>query len=602
MSQTVGDFIVQRLHQWGVRRIFGYPGDGINGIMAALDRQQAKVRFVQTRHEELAAFMACAQAKFTGQPGVCLATSGPGAIHLLTGLYDAKKDNMPVVALLGQQARTALGTEYQQEIDLLSLFKDVAGRYVHMATTPVSLRHLVDQAVRIAWAERTVTGIIVPNDLQGETMPDSPREHGVSFSGVGYSRPRMIPYQDDLRRAAEILNQGERVAILVGAGALGAADEIEQVAERLGAGVAKALLGKTVLPDDLPYVTGSIGLLGTRPSWDLMMECDTLLIVGSNFPYAEFLPPEGQAKAVQIDVKSHRLGLRYPIHVNLHADAAETLKLLLPELLYKEDRRWRQQVESSVSAWWKGLESRAQDEADPINPQRVFWELSRQLPEKTILTCDSGSSVIWYARDIKVRRGMMGSVSGGLASMGCAVPYAIAAKLAHPERPVVALVGDGSMQMNGLNGLITLAALWKGWADPRFVVLVLNNGDLNFVTWEQRVMEGEPMFEDSQLLPPMNYADYARQLGLEGLRVESSDQIEGAWRQAFASQRPVLLDVLTDPNVPPLPPHITLDQATSFGKAILKGDSESWSTVVQSMKSKLSEYSEQVKDAVRTER
>jgi pyruvate dehydrogenase (quinone) len=583
-SENVGDFLVKRLHEWGIRRIFGYPGDGINGIMGALERHCDLIEFVQSRHEELAAFMACAHAKFTGQVGVCLATSGPGAIHLLNGLYDAQKDNIPVVAIVGQQARTAMGADYQQEVDLLALFKDVAHHYVHMCHAPAQMRTLVDQAVRIAVSERVVTCIIVPNDLQTLAMEQPPRAHGATLSGVGYSRPRVIPFEADLRRAAEVLNEGKRVAMLVGAGALGAEQEVTQVANMLGAGVAKALLGKAVLPDDLPWVTGPIGLLGSRPSWDMMQDCDTLLMVGTNFPYTEFLPPEGQARAVQIDVKPRHLGLRYPIDVNLHGDTRSTLEALLPLLRPKSDDNWRLEIGQGVEDWWATLEERAMQSAHPINPQRVFWELSPRLPDDCILTCDSGSSASWFARDLKIRSGMMASLSGGLATMGPGVPYAFAAKLAYPERAVIACVGDGAMQMNGLNGLITIARLWSGWSDPRLIVLVLNNRDLNMVSWEERVMEGDPKFPDSQDLPQFNYAEFAGQLGLKGIRMEKPEDVGPGWDQAFASDRPVVVDALVDPDVPPMPPHISSAQAIAYGKALLKGDPDAWGIVVASLK------------------
>ena len=406
MGHTASDFLVHRLYEWGVRRIFGYPGDGINGVVGALDRAKDKIHFVQARHEELAAFMACAHAKFTGEVGVCMATSGPGAIHLLNGLYDALMDHQPVVAIVGQQATIGLGASFQQEVDLISLFKDVAGAYVQMASTPAQIRHLVDRAMRIAQAERTVTCIILPNDVQEmDAMEHAPRRHGASFSGIGYSQPLVIPTEDDLRRAAQILNQGKKVAILVGAGALHATEEVMEVADLLGAGVAKALLGKAVLDDSLPYVTGSIGLLGTRPSWDMMMDCDTLLMVGSSFPYSEFLPKLGQARGVQIDIKPRQLSLRYPMDVNLCGDSKQTLQLLIPLLRRKSDRSWREGIEEGVADWWKVLEARAMESADPINPQRVFWELSPRVPDRCILTCDSGSAANWYARDVKVRLG-----------------------------------------------------------------------------------------------------------------------------------------------------------------------------------------------------
>ena len=587
---NVSDFIVERLREWGVKRIYGYPGDGINGIMGALQRAEDGPDFVQVRHEEMAAFMACGHAKWTGEVGVCLATSGPGAIHLLNGLYDAKLDHQPVVAIVGQQARAALGGSYQQEVDLVTLFKDVAHEYVQLVTEPEQMRHAVDRALRIALAERTVTCVIVPNDLQTEDIADPPHEHGTIHSSVGYSRPRVVPHGDDIARAAAVLNSGERVAMLVGQGALGATDEVIETAEVLGAGVAKALLGRAVVPDELPFVTGSIGLLGTRPSWELMTGCDTLLMVGTSFPYSEFLPEEGKARGVQIDLDGRMLGIRYPTEVNLVGDSAETLRALLPQLQRQEDRAWREKVEEAVADWWGVLEERAMNDAHPINPQRVFWELSSRLPDDCILSADSGSVANWFARDLKLRRGMMASLSGNLATMGCGVPYAIAAKFAHPDRVAIAFVGDGAMQMNGLNELITVAKYWQRWSDPRLLVLVLNNGDLNQVTWEQRVMEGDPKYEASQNVPAFDYARFAEALGLKGVRVETPDAIGTAWEEALAADRPCVLDVVTDPEVPPLPPHITFEQAKMFALAVAKGDSGRRGMIEQSLKDKLAEY------------
>jgi pyruvate dehydrogenase (quinone) len=572
MGKTVADYLLQRLNEWDVHRIFGYPGDGINGIMAALGRQD-KIEFIQARHEELAALMACAHAKFTGDVGVCLATSGPGAIHLLNGLYDAKLDHQPVVAIVGQQKRVSLGSDYQQEVDLLSLFKDVAHAYVQMATSAEQVRHLVDRAMRIARDERTVTCVILPADVQDlDAVESPPREHGSVYSGVGTVGRSLVPQPDMLRQAAEILNAGSKVAILAGAGALHATDELVEVAELLGAGIAKALLGKAAVPDALPFVTGSIGVIGTRPSFDMMNECDTLLMVGSSFPYAEFLPKEGQARGVQIDIDGKMVSLRYPMECNLLGDATHTLRALIPLLKQKTDRSWRDRIEQNVHTWWEVLEARAMDPADPVNPQRVFWELSSLLPDDCILTCDSGSAAAWYALDLKIRRGMMASLSGGLATMGCGVPYAFAAKLAHPQRPVIALVGDGAMQMNGINALITIAASWQKWADPRLIVLVLNNRDLNFVTWEQRGMKGEPKYAPSQDLPAFDYAVYARSLGLEGVRIARPDDIAGALEKALGAGKPCVIDAIVDADVPPLPPHVTRSQADAYFSAIEKGD------------------------------
>ncbi len=584
MKENVSEFLVRRLSEWGVKRIFGYPGDGINGIMGALDRASDKLEFIQVRHEEMAAFMACAHAKFTGEVGVCLATSGPGAIHLLNGLYDAKLDHQPVVAIVGQQKRAALGGNYQQEVDLISLFKDVAHEYVHMVSTPTQMRHIVDRAIRIAQAERDVCCIIVPNDIQEMDAKKPPREHGTIHSGIGYRPPCVTPRTQDLQRAADILNEGSKVAILVGAGALNATREVMEVADLLGAGVAKALLGKAALPDDLPYVTGSIGLLGTKPSYKLMTECDTLLMIGSSFPYSEFLPEEGQARGVQIDINGQMLSIRYPMEVNLVGDSAETLKLLIPLLRKKDDRAWQDRIKKQVTEWWETMEARAMEPANPVNPQRVFWELSSRLPDNCILTCDSGSAANWYARDLKIREGMMASLSGGLATMGSGVPYAISAKFAYPDRVVVAMVGDGAMQMNGMNELITVAKYWQRWSNPRLVVMVLNNRDLNQVTWEQRAMEGDPKFEGSQNVPDFPYARYAELIGLKGIFVDRPEELGNAWDYALSADRPVVLEVCTDPDVPPLPPHITFKQAKAYASAILHGDTDSADIIKASIK------------------
>ncbi len=543
MAQTVGDFFWQRLAGWGVRTVFGYPGDGINGLLGALQRAGDKITLVQVRHEEMAAFMASAYAKFTGRLGVCLATSGPGASHLITGLYDARLDHMPVLAIAGQQARAALGGHYQQELDLVSMFKDVAGAYVQQAVVPAQVRHLVDRAVRTALGERRVAALIFPNDLQELAYEAPPRKHGTVHSGAGYTPPRVVPYEEDLRRAADVLNAGKKVALLVGAGALHATDEVIAVADRLGAGAAKALLGKAALPDDLPWVTGSIGLLGTEPSWELMTGCDTLLMVGSGFPYSEFLPKEGQARGVQIDIQPNMLSLRYPMEVNLVGDAAETLRALLPLLDEKADTSWRDGIAKNIAGWWETLEARAKASANPVNPQRVVWELSPRVPDRAIITSDSGSCANWYARDLRIRRGMMCSLSGGLASMGAAVPYAIAAKFAHPDRPIIALVGDGAMQMNNMAELITIAKYWQDWTNPTCVVCVFNNEDLNQVTWEQRVMQGDPKFEASQELPDVPYHRFAELIGLKGLFVDDPDGLAPAWEEALAADRPVVLDV-----------------------------------------------------------
>ena len=564
MAQNVSDFIWHRLSEWGLKRVYGYPGDGVGGLDVALEKAKDVMEYVQVRHEEMAAFMASAHAKFTGQVGLCYATSGPGAIHLLNGLYDAKLDHMPVVALVGQQARTALGASYQQEVDLQNLFKDVASEFVGMASVPEQVRHLIDRAVRIAHTKRTVTCVILPNDLQQLPYEDPPVAHGATHTGIGYAGPAKLPDETLLRAAADVLNSGKKVAMLVGAGALDATDEVIAVAERLKAGVAKALLGKAVLPDDLPFVTGSIGLLGTKPSWDLMKGCDTFFMVGSSFPYSEFLPEPGAARGVQVDIDGSRLSLRYPMDVNMVGDSATTLRALLPLLKQKTDKAWTEEIESNLKSWWQTLKDRAMDSAEPLNPQRVFYELSPRLPDNAIITADSGSVANWYARDLKIRRGMKASLSGGLASLGAGTPYAMAAKMAFPDRTVIACMGDGAMQMNGLNVMITISKYWKKWSNPRLIVLVLNNRDLNQVTWEERISLGAGKTESTQSIPDFPYHRYAELIGLKGIFVDNPDRVGAAWDEALAADRPVILEAYTDPNVPPLPPHITLKDAKNF--------------------------------------
>lgn len=574
MSMKTSDFFVKRLKEWGVTRIYGYPGDGINGVLGAIQRANKAgdgIEFIQVRHEEMAAFMAVGHAKFTGELGVCLSTGGPGATHLLTGLYDAKMDHAPVLAISGQAESTARGASYQQEMNLDRVFADVAN-FVQEAASPAQVRHLVDRGVRIAIAQNGVGVVILPKDIQDEEWQPPAHTHGFTHSAAGYQRPRVIPQDRDLQRAAEVLNAGKKVAILIGAGARNAAVEVVQAANVLGAGVAKALLGKDVLPDDAPFVTGSIGLLGTEPSWKLMQQCDTLLMIGSGFPWTEFLPPEGQARAVQIDIDPAMLGLRYPCEVALHGDAAETLQALLPLLTHKEDRSWQEEIARQVQTWWQVMEQRAMAPARPVNPQRVVWEMSPLLPENAIVTSDSGSCANWFARDYRVKQGQRASLSGGLACMGAAVPYAIAAKFAVPEKPVVALVGDGAMQMNNMAELITVQKYWQQWQDPRLIICVFNNQDLNQVTWEQRVMEGNPRFEATQQVPDVRYAEFARSLGLQGIFVDTPEALRAAWLQALQADRPVLLEVKTDPEVAPLPPHITLKQAKAFMASMMKGD------------------------------
>ena len=587
---TVADYLLERLRAWEVEQVFAFPGDGINGLLAAWGRAENKPQFVQSRHEEMSAFEAVGYAKFSGRLGVCAATSGPGAVHLLNGLYDAKLDHVPLVAIVGQTERSAMGGAYQQEIDLLSLFKDACGAYVQMCTVPQQLPNLIDRAIRIALAERAPTCLIFPSDVLDLEYVAPGHAFKQVPSSLGTAWPTVIPDPEAVKAAADLLNAGTKVAMLVGQGARDAAGEVIEVAEILGAGVAKALLGKDVLPDTLPFVTGSIGLLGTTASYHMMMECDTILTVGSNFPYTQFMPPLDAARGIQIDRDGKFIGMRYPYELNLVGDAQATLRALIPQLERKTDRSWREKIEKSVEEWWVTAERRALTDADPVNPMRIFHELSKRMPENAMIASDSGSSANWYARHLQFRGNVRGSLSGNLATMGPGVPYAIGAKWAHPDRPAIALVGDGAMQMNGLAELITVKHYWEQWADPRLIVAVLHNDDLNQVTWELRAMEGSPKFAASQTLPDVDFAAFARSLGLQGINVDTPEAVGPAWEAALSADRPTVLDIRCDPDVPPIPPHATFEQVKDAGKAVLHGDENAWGIVKQGVKQKVQEY------------
>ncbi|MFF4522969.1 thiamine pyrophosphate-requiring protein [Streptomyces bluensis] len=590
MSTKVADHVLQRLREWGVTDIFSYPGDGINGLLAAWGRAENQPRFVQSRHEEMAAFQAVGYAKFSGRLGVCAATSGPGAIHLLNGLYDAKLDHVPVLAIVGQTDRTAMGGSYQQEVDLHTLFKDVASDFVETVTVPEQLPNVLDRAIRTAYARRAPTAVIIPGDVQELDYAAPTHEFKMVPSSLDRSAWTAVPSQESLERAAEVLNAGDKVAILIGQGARGARAEVERIAGLLGAGVAKALLGKDALSDELPYVTGAIGLLGTRPSYELMRDCDTLLTIGSSFPYSQFLPDYGKARAVQIDIDPHMVGMRYPYEVNLVGDARATLQRLIPLLNEDRGREWYDTVCANVARWREVMGRRAELSADPINPEYVAHVLDPLLPGNAIITSDSGSAANWYARHLTMHDGMRGSLSGTLATMGCGVPYAIGAKFAHPDRPAIALVGDGAMQMNGMAELITAAKYQDRWEDPRLVVGILNNHDLNQVTWEMRAMEGSPSFLPSQEIPDVQYAAFARSLGLTGIRVEKPGDVEAGWRAGLDADGPAVIEFLTDPAVPPVPPHATWEQMESTAAAILKGDADRGGMVRQGFKAKVQEF------------
>jgi pyruvate dehydrogenase (quinone) len=589
VTTTVADYLLSRLREWGVEQVFAYPGDGINGILGAFGRADDQPAFIQSRHEEMSAFEAVGYAKFSGRPGICMATSGPGAVHLLNGLYDAKLDHVPVVAIVGQTNRSAMGGSYQQEIDLLSLFKDVASEYLQMVTVPEQLPNVLDRAIRTAMSRHAPTAIIIPADVQ--ELEYSPPGHAFKMvpSSLGIDWPTVSPDDAAVRRAADLLNAGSKVAMLVGQGARGARAEVEQVADLLGAGVAKALLGKDVLSDELPYVTGSIGLLGTRPSYEMMRDCDTLLTVGSNFPYTQFMPALDQARAVQIDIDAQMIGMRYPYEVNLVGDAAATLRALIPLLERKQDRSWQEGIVDHVRDWWQTMDQEAHVAAEPVNPMRIFSELSARLPDNAIVASDSGSSANWYARQLRFRGNMRGSLSGTLATMGPAVPYVIGAKFAHPDRPAIALEGDGAMQMNGLAELLTVRRYWERWSDPRLIVAVLHNGDLNQVTWEMRAMGGEPKLVESQALPDVSYAGFAEAIGLHAITVTDPEKLGDAWEAALSADRPTLLDVHTSPDIPPIPPHATFDQMKSSAEALLKGDENRWGVIREGIKTKAQE-------------
>ena len=581
-DRLVADVMVERLTAWGVNRVFGYSGDGINGFMGALRRStqgggtgsggradganaSTGVEFVQARHEETAAFMAVGHAKYTGQVGVVTSTQGPGAVHLLNGLYDAKLDGVPVVAIIGQQSRSVLGSAYMQEIDLLTLFKDVAAQFAQMVSTPEQLPMVLDRAFRTALETRTPCVVIVPHDIQKAPAPELDQEHGIIVTAPEWRPARVLPHDDDLARAAEVLGAGSKVAFLVGQGAKNAQAEVVALAQQLDAGITTSLLGKPYMDETLPFAAGTMGHLGSTASAHLMGNCDTLLIIGSNDPWTEFYPKPGAARAVQVDIDGRKVGNRYPVEVGLVGDAAETLARLA-ELLNgaggkldgnpqaEARKQWRAEVEEQVRSWRDLAEERSRVPASPVNPELVVRELSGRLPHNAQVSVDVGSCVYWYARQLTLPAGVPAHLSGTLASMGCSVPYGIAAKLARPDRPVVALAGDGAMQMAGIAELVTVAHRWRQWTDPRFVVCVFNNRDLAEVTWEQRETESEPRFPDSQEIPDFPYAGYAELLGLTGIRVDSPEQLADAWDRALGAERPVVIEVLTDPDVPLLPP------------------------------------------------
>ncbi|GAA1406608.1 thiamine pyrophosphate-requiring protein [Glutamicibacter uratoxydans] len=583
MALLVSDHMVSRLKDWGVSRIFGYSGDGINTFLSAVRR--GGIPFVQARHEEAAGFMAVAHSKFSvGQfglearkpaadLGVVVSTQGPGAVHLLNALYDAKLDSVPVLAIVGQQNRPALGSDYQQEIDLEALFADVAC-YREEVATPVQLRPVMDRAIRSALAKSGPAVVIVPHDVQQMGMDEPDGTHAQMPTAAQWQPPRTIPSDPEIKEAAALLDSSRRIAFLVGQGARHAQEEVERLARHVDAAVVTSLLGKPYIDESSPMSAGVMGHLGTTASAAVLNECDALLIIGSNDPWTEFYPPPGQARAVQIDISASRLGNRYPIEVGLAGEAAATLRELRANLAGAPGHRraWREQVQHHVANWHQLRRERAAVPMNGVNPEALVAELSAQLPEQAQIALDVGSCVYWYARQLSVPPKASAHLCSTLASMGAGVPYGLAAKLLHPDRPAIVLAGDGGMQMSGIAELITVADRWRQWEDPRFVVCVLANKDLAEVSWEQRETEGDPRFQQSQQLPHFSYAQYAKMLGLAGIEVQPGEDLEDLWRLALSERRPVVLEVHTDPNTPLLPPRASDKQLESMMSGLREED------------------------------
>jgi pyruvate dehydrogenase (quinone) len=564
MAETTAGVLIDTIADWGVDVVFGLPGDGINGIMEALRTRQDRIRFVQVRHEESAAFMACGYAKFTGKLAACLATSGPGGIHLLNGLYDAKLDGQPVLALTGMPYHDLIGTHTQQDVELDRLFLDVA-KYSARIMGPTHVENVADLACRTALAYRGVAHLSVPLDIQEQPLSRKGSKRNVPHhtSDVA-ARSARLPDDDDLARAADVLNQGTKVAILAGQGALRATTALEATAERLGAPIVKALLGKAAVPDDSSYTTGTIGLLGTRPSQEALETCDTLLMVGTSFPYLEFLPRPGQARAVQIELDPARVGLRYPVEVGLVGDSRRTLEALLPRLTSKSDRSFLERARAGMKDWWALMETRSTRADTPMKPQVVAWELGRRLGPEAIVACDSGTITTWWARNIPVKRGQLHSVSGNLASMGCGLPYAMAAQVAYPERPCVAFVGDGGFSM-----LMAELATCVKYQLPVKVVVIKNN-TLGQIKWEQMVFLGNPEYGCE--LQPIDFAAFARACGATGLSITEPGECGRVLDEALATPGPVVVEASVDPFEPPLPAKITLEQARKFAQSLVRGE------------------------------
>jgi len=567
MALTAADVLIETIQDWGVEVVFGLPGDGINGIMEALRKRRDQVRFIQVRHEEAAALMACGYAKFTGRLGVCLATSGPGGIHLLNGLYDAALDGQPVLAITGMAFHDLIGTFTQQDVALDRLYTDVA-KFNQRIMGPAHVENITNLACRTALAYRGVAHITFPVDLQEMDAGAYRSKRNVKHhTSDVYARSARLPAETELASAAEVLNAGKKVAILAGRGALRATDELEQAADRLAAPIVKALLGKAAVPDDSPFTTGSIGLLGTKPSQDALEECDTLLMAGTSFPYIEFLPKPGQARGVQIELDPMRIGLRYPVQVGLVGDCARTLQALLPLLTRKTERGFLESAQERMKGWLELMEERATRTDSPMKPQVLAHELGRRLRTDAIVACDSGTIATWWARHIPAQRGQMHSLSGNLATMAAGLPYAIAAQVAYPDRQVVAFVGDGGFSM-----LMAEIATCVKYQLPVKVVIVKNN-TLGQIKWEQIVFLGNPEYGCE--LQPMDFALFARACGATGFTIDNPADCGRMLEEALATPGPVVVQGVVDPFEPPLPAKVTLDQAAKFAKSLLRGEPNS---------------------------
>jgi pyruvate dehydrogenase (quinone) len=601
MATTVSEFVIDRIKEWGVTRVFGYPGDGIgafDGVLGKLDVAGDGIEYVRPTHEEIAAFMATAHAKFTGEVGVCVATSSPGAFHLLNGLYDAQMDNVPVVAIVGQQGLDALGTFTQQESNLERVFADVAC-YVTTIVSPQQAQAVIDTAFRTAQARLQPAVIVLPHDVQALDAAEPGSAHWVSRSSAVPATTRIVPAPEGLQAAASVINAGSKVTLLVGAGARGATDQVLELAHKTGAGIVTALRGKDVIPSDVPFHTQQLGLLGSRPSLTQIQGCDTLVLLGTNYPYGEFLPATGQCRAVQIDLKPEQLGVRYPTEANLWGDVGATLDALLPLVEQKSDLGWQQGIAEAFQGWEREMRAEAMvDFPDGVNPRRVYFELNERLPENAIVTADAGTTADWYAHHIRLRRGMRGDLSGRLASMLAAMPYATAAKFAYPDRPVICTIGDGAFQMLGMNELITVKKYLERWPNKQLIVAVMHNDDLAQVSWEMRTEDANPVWKGSQDVESVDYAGYAELLGFRGIRLRHDDEAAPAWDEALRHDGVTLIDAYVTRNAPPLPPKISKEYRNNTLKALAKRDPLRVGAVVDSAEAIGAEALQRAKDVL----